>query len=169
MLTSLLITLLVAGDRPPADATHKRHVRPLSNIARTVVDEAVGRSPTIADMIAQIERLDVILYLEVNVPLSPSLGATTLMWTTAGTRFIKIALNVTLDPARRMELLAHELQHALEIAHAGVHDDDGMRRLFRRIGWELRSGSFETAAAVAVERKVRRELGAARPKPQLLP
>jgi hypothetical protein len=174
MLTSLLITFLVIGDPlfddpRPKETTHHRHVRPLSNIARVIVSEAVSRSTTVADMIAELEELDVVVYIDMNVPLAPALGATTLMAASQGTRFLRIALNVTLEPPRRIEMLAHELQHALEIARGDVRDIAGMRRLFQSIGWETREGSYETNDAITVERKVRRELGAARPKPQLHP
>ncbi len=47
--------------------------------------------------------------------------------------------------------LAHELQHALEVAAATeVRDVEGLRRLFARIGTDLGNGQFETDAAVAV-------------------
>ena len=56
-------------------------------------------------------------------------------------------------------LLAHELQHAVEIAeHEEVRDEDGIRRLYREIGHASGEDAFETAAARDVEALVRLEL-----------
>ena len=65
------------------------------------------------------------------------------MGTGASYRFLRI----TLDPALRgdtvIEMLAHELQHAVEIVRApDVNDMDTLRALYRAIGY--RRGSFVT-------------------------
>ena len=74
---------------------------------------------------------------------------------TAKARYVRVDIDVRLAPARRAEVLAHELYHALEIAAAPeVRDEAGMRALFTRIGWQD-GDRFETAAAQAVERWVR--------------
>jgi len=39
-----------------------------------------------------------------------------------------------------------------------VRDDEGMRRLFRGIGWQTGQQSFETDAAMAIEQRVHKEL-----------
>lgn len=62
-------------------------------------------------------------------------------------------------------LLAHELQHVIEVLDAGVSDGGEIEELFERVGW--RSGShglsrrlpiYETDAAQAVQERVKREL-----------
>lgn len=169
MLAWLLITLLVAPDRPRPDDTHARHIRPLSNIARATIAEAARRSQTVTDMLDELERLDVIVYVNVDFPLTRVRAGTTLQSGANGFRFLTVSLDVTLDPMRRMEMLGHELQHALEIARTDVGDDAGLRRLFGTIGWDVGERSYETREAITVEQKVRRELVAPRPKTQLLP
>ena len=62
----------------------------------------------------------------------------------------------------RIGLLAHELQHAVELADAPeVRDDEGVRQLYRRIGSASDPDHFETAAARRIERAVRMEVGRA--------
>ena len=67
----------------------------------------------------------------------------------------------------QVSLLAHELQHALEIGRRPeVHNVDAMELLYESIGFPtVRDGSnrhFETEAAIAVQRAVNEELGDAR-------
>ena len=168
MLTWLLITFLVTADRPASNVSHARHIRPLSDIARATIAEAARRSQTVSCMLDELERLNVIVYVNVDFLLSRIRGSTMLR-TANGFRFITVSLDVTLDPLRRMEMLGHELQHALEIARTDVGDQAGLRRLYQTIGWDLGAGSFETSEAITVERTVRRELHLPRPKTQFLP
>jgi len=55
--------------------------------------------------------------------------------------------------------LAHELQHAVEIAQAPeARDAQALEALMRRIGWCRGGRLFETGAALAIEARVRLEL-----------
>jgi hypothetical protein len=53
-------------------------------------------------------------------------------------------------------VLAHELQHAWEIARSDVRDTDGMRALFEAIGRPspAERAAYETDAAIKVSRVV---------------
>jgi hypothetical protein len=70
---------------------------------------------------------------------------------------------VTVDPrAIPVDLisrLGHELRHVVEIVDApDVRDVDGLRELFKRIGWRSGGSDFwETKDAVAAGRQVVRE------------
>ena len=73
------------------------------------------------------------------------------------------AISNTTPPFDVAPLLAHELQHAVEIAeHEEVRDAAGVRRLYVTIGREGATDEFETDAARSTERTVREEIRAAR-------
>jgi hypothetical protein len=158
MVAAFLIAALVATD-PPAPASRPTHTRPLSNIAQAVVDAATRSSPTIVSMLSEIEQTDVIVYINAEVDAASVRGWTQFVGVSTSARFLEVTVNVSLDPDRRTEVLAHELQHVLEIARAtDVHDDNGMKRLFERIGWREGRLRYETAAAIDVEAIVHEEL-----------
>ena len=84
------------------------------------------------------------------------------MESSAPTRFLRVTIGAQLDPRRRLEVLGHELSHALEIAREPwVRDRATFRALYERIGFPVSETSFETHQARAVERQVRADLSAA--------
>ena len=159
---SLLIATLMIVPLPPASAMLAPRVRPLSNISRAIVDEAVRRSPTIKRLITDLQQLDVLVFVEINLGPMMDRGTTSVLTSAGGFRMLRIVINAALDPARRIEVLGHELQHALEIAQdRQVVDDPSLRDLYLRIGYAMGSRSFETDAARQVELDVRRDLSGA--------
>ena len=57
-------------------------------------------------------------------------------------------------------VIAHELQHALEVAeHHEVRDSHALASLYRRIGVEAYRGRYDTQAAQFAGKQVRYELG----------
>jgi hypothetical protein len=168
MLAALLLTTAVVAERAP-QATHDRHVRPMSDLAHVIVDDAVARSPTIRHLVDVIEHSDAIVYVNFEYH-TPALGVTQMLTATPYARFISIAIDITLPADRREEILGHELQHATEIIAAPeVKDDAGMQALFRKIGWGLRDREFETAAAMETEMRVRKDLNGVPSKPARTP
>jgi hypothetical protein len=144
---------------PPPPVTSRLHVRPETKIARTILDDARRRSPTIADMLDRIEASDVILFLDLQYD-QPTAGQTRLFSASPLARFVRVIVDLSLPFDRRTEIIAHELQHVLEIvADPTVRDERGMRELFERIGWTVGLRAFETVEARAIEGVVRREMG----------
>ena len=129
-----------------------------------LLDTAVARSPTIAHLVQQLQAARVFVFLDTRVDPAVPTGQTSLLTSTAEGRYLHVVLNPALGINRRIELLGHELQHALEFADADdVHDSDSVRRHFTEIGRALgvpngREASFETEAAREVEQQVRRDL-----------
>jgi len=81
-----------------------------------------------------------------------------------GMRYVRVDIDCTLSPRRQIALLAHELQHALEIGErTDIHDAEGMELLYEEIGFQsFENGShrsYETDAAKAIQRAVEDELG----------
>jgi len=124
-----------------------------------MLDRAAATSATVRELIGRLDATDVIVYVEVTPSPQISLARTKLVTATKTTRFLRIGLRSTLPPFDVTPIIAHELQHALEIAERpDVRDDDGVRRLYARIGHEHGRDTYETDAAREVERTVRQEL-----------
>ena len=155
LLALLSVSVLVF----PAHAGAPR-VRPLSNHVADLVQDAAARSPTVARLLAAIEASDVILQIDVRYELEVPRAMTHLVTSTADARYVRTVINRRMSPWQQIELLAHELQHVVEIVEdPAVRDQKAMEARFALLGWrEGRGGAFETQAAIEAERQARREL-----------
>jgi hypothetical protein len=157
MLPAIVLSVFVAI-APAVIAPPFPRVRPMSEDARALVDDAARRSPTIARLLRIIDRSDAVVYIDLRFDVRGE-GVTTLFAASPYCRFIRVTIAKPVTGYRRIEMLGHELQHAVEIIQApGVRDSAGMRRLFNKIGWLLGDLTFESNAAIDTEREVRREL-----------
>jgi hypothetical protein len=142
----------------PAPVPVVTRVRPLSGPARAVLDDAIARSPTIVRLIAELQRHDVIVYVDVEA-MTGARGATSLVSANDFARYVRVLVDIRLDPRQQIEVLGHELQHAMEIARdAGVVDIRSFQALFGRIGYPTGRASYETDAARKIEYDVRAEI-----------
>jgi hypothetical protein len=152
----VVVSLCVAS----TDAAVTR-LRPLSDRSERLL--AVGRdlSPTIRAMLARIEQSDIIMQLDLRLNLDVPHAVTQLVTSTADFRYVRVSINPRHAPARRLELLGHELQHVLEIAaDLSVRTQNDMRDHFTRIGRRDRStDAYETEAALNIESVIREEVG----------
>ena len=100
------------------------------------------------------------MYVQYGAELPTGRAVTRLATATPEHRYLRVILGAMTHPADRGALLAHELQHAVEIGRVpDVRDDDGMRRLFAEIGEDPNARfAFETAAAREIGARVLREL-----------
>jgi hypothetical protein len=144
------------------------HVRAVSDHARRTLIDGLSRSSTIVRLVGELDRSDVIVFIDTRLdPLIPT-AETMLMAATPSVRYVHVILNPRMTIDERVEYLGHELQHAVEIAEdAGVVDSASVRRRFASIGRELASAaprekSFETDGARLASAAVRRELAAPR-------
>jgi hypothetical protein len=136
-------------------------VRPLSAQAADILRDARRRSPTVVRLLREIERTDLIVLVDV-VGDDPTLRArTAIIGATDEFRFLHIALNAMKGADRLVELLGHELQHAVEIgAQPDLRDGYALAESFAALGWSLSGGHFETEDASTVEDQIRQELHA---------
>jgi hypothetical protein len=91
----------------------------------------------------------------------------TLVATAGANRYVHINIRCWMSPRKRLAFLAHELQHALEIAESpGVVDADTMEAFYETVGFQTYTDGthreFETKAALAVQRLVEEEVYDAR-------
>ena len=160
MLLSLLVGLWLSSESPFADpdAPYPR-VRAVTPLVRSLITDAAGRSMTVRHLLARLAVTNVIVYVEQSGSSAIPVARTKLVTTSGDNRFLRIGINASIPFHDVAPMLAHELQHALEIAEEpDVVDDDGMRRLYRRIGRALGGDRYETDAAREIETRVRREL-----------
>ncbi len=162
LLLSVLVAVSVIG-MVPTEARIPR-VRPLSERTARLIDVGRALSPTIRTMLEKIEASDLIMQVDTKLDFDVPNAVTRLVTATEDFRYVRVSINPRLAPIRRLELLAHELQHVLEIAaDTSVRDQDAMWLYFTRIGRrQAVSGAFETDAAMNIESVVRREVSRAK-------
>jgi len=157
----LLVAALASAETPAGAAPH---VRAESREARALVDELTDRSATVRGLIERLEGSNVIVYVRQRTLDDPGLdGRTGLLGASPTRRFLVVELACGRPYLTQLVTLAHELQHAVEIAEApAVFDARTMAAHYERIG-ECTSRSagrrtFETRSAGDTAMQVRREL-----------
>lgn len=159
-----LWSLTLGGLGPSAEATaHETSswVRSDSPIVLSAIDIATERSATFRRLLESIESTDGLVYIiEGQCPR----GVPACLHLSIGTAGPRRLLRITVNPRRSpgcqlVQLIAHELQHAMEaLAHKKVRTSGSLYLLFERIGiGPTASGTFETQAALDMEVAVARE------------
>jgi hypothetical protein len=101
-------------------------------------------------LLTALARSDLIVHIEDGRcrVLRPE-GCTLIVGKAGRTRYLRIRLSTWRPLPDLLQLLAHELQHAVEIANApDVIDEDSLAALYRRIGERRIEGVYETEEAV---------------------
>jgi hypothetical protein len=147
-----------------------RRVRAMDGRVQNLLSAGVRRSPAFAGLLTALQETDVIVYVEatMNMP-SDVTGRLLLQAVTPSERYLRIQYRATLPGDRAIEVVAHELRHALEIAEErSVTDSTGLGALYQRIGHRstlahapARKG-YETLAALQTGDIVRTELSGRR-------
>jgi predicted O-methyltransferase YrrM len=149
------LTLFVAVSVDPAAVPR---VRAASADVRALIEDSAARSATVRDLLARLGCSDVIVHVEITASPQIPRARTKLVAASAGVRFLRIGINRSMAGHELIGVLAHELQHAVEIAERDeVRDDEGVRRLYQEIGRPSGADAFETDAALDVERLARLE------------
>jgi hypothetical protein len=138
-------------------------VRGGSAEAAQLLADARLRSSVVANLVERLEGSDLVVLVFTERLLASGTGDLTYMTSAGGSRFVRLRVSIVQPAADEViAWLAHELQHAVELAAApGVRDEAALCRLYREIGEEWSRGRFETQAARDVQAKVRSELRAA--------
>lgn len=157
------ILLCAAPGAAQTGTTHLPRIRPLDARASAAIETGIGRSPTFRALVEELQRSDVVVYVHTTPGLSQYVsGGLSFVGVSATMRFVRIALDLDLTRNQAVYILAHELQHALEIARApDVRTQDDFDAYYQHldIGGALRD-TFETAAAQLMGQRVRSELHA---------
>ena len=160
-VTAFVSATVAASTRVQAEPL--LHVRPASPAARLLIDESARHSPTVRELIDRIDRSDVIVYVQMTASSQVTSAATTFVTATEGQRYLRIQIHASTPVWNRVQLLAHELQHVIEIAsQPEVVSNAGIRGLYERIGHASGKDRYETGTARQIEAKVRAEIVRAR-------
>jgi hypothetical protein len=155
---------------PPAVAqtpVRPPHIRPEDRDGRRFVEEAVGASPTVRDLVEQLQQSDVYVYLRFRAFSEIGLdGRLRFLSAAAGSRFVVIELACIRPRFDQIATFGHELHHALEIAAApAVVSVATLAAYYQRIGTETIGAAgtrtFETRSARVTANIVRKEVFAA--------
>jgi hypothetical protein len=159
----LLFCVILFGS--PVFASQAAGVRSADSVLTELLKEGATRSPTFQRLLERIGEANGIVYLEFGHCAFGHLNGCLLPYVvpTTGGRYLRVV--VTPDKTRvdhdgLIALLAHELQHTLEVlAHPEVVNVETMLAMYARIGRPLsgRSG-YETSAAHPVQDRVASEL-----------
>lgn len=163
--TALVATLLlvpcaswIAAAEGPPDVPR---VRATDARLAELLEAGIARSQTLRELVDTLRRSDVIVYITLQTPArSVVYGELHFLASGAGVRYLRIAVQQDLSRSQVTAMMAHELQHAAEVAAAPeVVDGESMAALYDSIGYRLGS-SRETADALLAADRVLHELTA---------
>jgi hypothetical protein len=164
VLTLLLATPLLSMAAESVLVGPRRPIRSTDRRLRMLLDDGMRSSPTLRALVARLSASDVVVYLRCDGPTEPvSGGRLTFVSSAGGFRYLVVRM-ARLSRAPQIAIMAHELQHAVEIADApAIVDGQSLVREYHRIGYvnfesPLPGIAFDTAAAVRVGEQVLREL-----------
>jgi hypothetical protein len=159
----LLALVGFRGVSAAQDAAGGRHVRTDDATLRGLMTRGDAESPTFRGIVLHIDRLPGLVYV-----VASQCGA---RWELAacldhrvqvrgGYRFLRVNMPPGEPVHRQLPLLAHELQHALEVlSDESAISLDSVAQLYERIGVRRPgAGVFETDAARRVQDAVYREV-----------
>lgn len=157
-VAALAVTLMaVAPSAPPVAVPH---VRTSSAYLSRLIEFARAESRTFFSMLVAIDTSDVIVYFEAVPQLDSRLrGCVHFMGSAGDYRYVRAQIRTAMNSHEVIASLAHELQHAIEIAaHPEVRSEADLAALYRRIGDEHQWRMFETNDAQQAGRTVRNEM-----------
>jgi hypothetical protein len=157
----LLLSLVAPQD---SAAQSGPHLRVLDPGLKAVLDRGTARSPTLQKIVAEIDATRVLVFAECSMRMPTGVaGRMNFVTNTVDYRFVRIAVDCKLSERWQTILLAHELQHALEIGrNPDVVDVETMESMYEEIGFptarDRSQRHFETEEAISVQHAVEREL-----------
>jgi len=166
--TALAVLILCGFAGTPASADPERppfaHLRTSCPRIKAAIADAYQESVTFRRLVDQIEATPTFVFVEARWCGTVTDNACTLIGSSGSGRFLQIRASPLMNQRQLTGVLAHELQHAVEIIqNPDVVDAKSLRSLYRRIGFfSGRSGiqeTWETNQARETERIV---LGEAR-------
>jgi hypothetical protein len=146
-----------------------QHVRSSEPRILALINTGLARSATIRRLVGTLNESDVIVYIETQVTRESrqvhreSLDAYLIHHVVdqGGHRYLRIGLGARGAEKRLIPILAHELQHAVEIARAPeVRDDERLRDFFSRtsLSFNCAGMCYETQEAKDIQGTVNEEL-----------
>ena len=114
--------------------------------------------PTVARLLAALDQSDVYVHVRA-AGFCRAPGMLQFVATNNGGRFLRVTVNVPGADDALIAALAHELQHAVEVAFVpGITDDASLLRYYERHGQRVGRGEYCTCQAQKTNAIVRYEL-----------
>jgi hypothetical protein len=141
-----------------------RHVHVGDDGLKTLIVRGIEGSATFRSILAQLDAAPIQVFAECDSFMADGLsGRLNFVSTVRGVRYVQVAIRCTLSSRRQLAFLAHEFQHALEIAtNLEIADDDSMENYYAGAGFQTHvdgiSRTFETDRAIAIQRRVDHEM-----------
>lgn len=136
---------------------------------RRLIDDGMVTSSTFRALVERLEQSDVVVYVQCDGPAQTRVaGRLTFVTSAAGLRYVLVRLARISSRAQQIAILAHELQHANEIAETPtIVDEDSLAREYYRLGHINRASTtpgiaFDTVAAIEMGQRVLAEIIALR-------
>ena|SRR5688572_27971511 len=165
-MARLILVVLLAVLLPRVSfAQTTPRLRVLDSILRSTFEHGIAQSPTLRELVAKIDLTSVLVFVDCELQMPERIGAQLNFVTTVnGVRYVRVTIGCALAPRRQVALLAHELQHALEIGERpDITDVDTMESFYDGTGFQsFENGThkgFETDAALAIQQRVEEEMG----------
>ena len=159
MVGVMLVTIVTTGGRIVNTQTESPRVRPEGPAIRALIDRGMERSVTFRALNTGLDNANVIVYVRFS-PCSQGVPAC-LFWASADTDARRLLIKIDRfgrSPDELTALLAHELQHANEVASdSEITDLASFQRSFASRGWKHAAG-FETEEAGKISKRVAAEL-----------
>jgi hypothetical protein len=178
----LVLVALIAGLCPtesmraqkfqagPADEGLPERVRTTNSRIRQAMREGQDKASTFRSLLQQLQRSDVVLYIEPGECTCAAARSCVTFVTTAGsTRYLRVIVTLKQLQVEMIAHIGHELRHAIEIAGAAeVVDSRSLRRFYEGRASPScgRPCGVETEAAVRTQAAVRSELRIASASPR---
>ncbi len=162
MVAMMVLSAVLSAQDPSA-----HHVRTTDSKVLALFTDGMARSETFRRLVRTLDNSDVVVYVDVKTTRQALGGYLAHNIVVAGAcRYVHVAVDVHGANGRLVPLLAHELQHAVEVAQeASVRDEKSLERMFERLAITFGCGGTtrsETQAAKDIEAFVSAELKAAR-------
>ena len=157
-----LILTMLSATAAGQEARGGSHVRADDARLMKAIRDGLVQSRTFQELVDRLDQASGLVFVASSLCLTrgaqPRACLDHNIRITGGRRFLRANIHPTESGAKLLALIAHELQHALEIlSDETIRSLEAVQQLYERIGTKVRSGVFETAAAQAVEDAVYRE------------
>ena len=163
----LLVCTLAIGpaaasrESPRVVNTIDYHVRSTDPLVRAWIKNGAAESQTLSGLLAELAASDVIVHVVLVHRLGGGVdGQLSFVAATPTARYLRIEITRLGARADTIALIAHELQHAAEVAGSPrVRDPQSMATLYLHLGASMKDPRhYDSAAARLTEDTVRREV-----------
>ena len=155
------------GASSPIRSGALQRVRTVDRRMRRLIDEGIRESPSLHALVRRLEQSDVVVYVECHARMESRVaGRLVFVSSVGGLRYVVVRLARLPTRPQQIAILAHELQHAVEIADTpAIVDSLSLAREYQRFGRVNHSATdgiaFDTDAAVEIGARVMGEIVAA--------